>query len=86
MNIRTIVIVLVVLILIPIILEQVETPISDFFKNPKKAFPTFINNVWSFYKDLLGNGFNQLGKWFTSYIGNIIDEKIGGKKIEIQLK
>lgn len=86
MNIRTIVIVLVVLILIPLILEKIEVPLSEFFKNPKEAFPTFINNVWSFYKDLIGKGFNLLGKWIYSSLGNVIKEQLKGKNIEIQLK
>jgi len=86
MNIRTIVIVLVVLILVPVVFEKTETPLSDFLKHPQEAFPTFINNVWGFYQDLIGKGFTLLKEWIISYVGNVIDEKLKGKKIEIQLK
>lgn len=74
------------MILIPIILEKIDVPLSQFFTSPQKSFPKLFNNVWIFYKDLIGNGFDLLGKWISSYFGNIVDENIKGKKIEIQLK
>jgi len=79
MSIRTTIIILIVLILIPIIMERVEVSFFDLFKNPKEAFPKAVQGVWTFYKNLVSN-------WIGGWINNIIEEKIKGKKIEIELK
>ncbi len=79
MSIRTLVIILIVLILIPVIMERVKVSFSDFFTHPKDAFPTLIKSIWDFYRNLIGN-------WMGGWINNLIEEKIKGKKIEIQLK
>jgi hypothetical protein len=83
MNTRTLVIVLVVLILIPVILEQTDVSFSEFFKNPKKAFPIFFNNVLSFYAELFDK---TIGNWVSSFFNNLFEQNIKNKKIEIELK
>ena len=75
MSIRTLLIILIILMLIPLIMERIEVSVGDFFSNPKDAFLTFFKNVWDFYTSTL-----------SDWIGNIIEEKIKGTKIEIELK
>ncbi len=79
MSIRTLVIILIILILIPIIMEKVKVSFSDFFTHPKDAFPTLLKSIWDFYRNFIVN-------WVGNTINNIIEEKIKGKKIEIELK
>ncbi len=79
MSIRNIVIILIILILIPIIMERVEFSFSALFSNPKDTIIKCCLDVFNFYK-------NSIGNWVGNWIQNIIDEKIKGKKIEIEIK
>lgn len=79
MNVKTLAIIIVILILIPIIMERVEFSFSDLLSNPKDSCLKFLQDVFDFYK-------NSIGNWISGVINNIIEEKIKGKKIEIELK
>jgi len=60
-------------------MEKVKISLSSFFSHPKDAFLQLCKDVFGFYK-------NSIGSWIGNKINNIIQEKIKGTKVEIQLK